>query len=314
MDITYVPDAIHRGARVLTSVQVRAVETEGRRARAVLGRVVAPFTGAPGPRFRVNAKLVVLAAGCMATPVILQKSGNLANRSKQVGENLQFHPGAAIMGIFSEPTHPQFGATQSYQSLDLLREGLKLETLWAPPALLAVRMPGLGQGLKRRLAEIRHAAVWDALVSCHRSLGRVRARRRSMDPILSWEFHPQDVKTLARGFWVLAELFFAAGARKILPGVYGVPEEIHSLEEAEVFRNREHKATDFSVGSNHAFCSTRMHGDPTKGVVDEDGKCHDLENLYIADTGIFPRCTSVNPMFTGMALAHRIAGRIADRI
>jgi choline dehydrogenase-like flavoprotein len=314
MDISYVPDAIRSGARVLTSVQVRAVETESRRARAVVGRVVAPFTGAPGPRFRVNAKLVVLAAGCMATPVILQKSGNLANRSRQVGENLQFHPGAAIMGIFSEPTHPQFGATQGYQSLDLLRHGLKLETLWAPPALLAVRMPGLGFDLKRRLAEIRHAAVWDALVSCHRSLGRVRARRRSMDPILSWAFHPQDVKTLAHGFWVLAELFFAAGARKILPGVYGVPEEIHSLEEAQVFRTREHKATDFAVGSNHAFCSTRMHGDPAEGVVDEDGKCHDLENLYIADTGIFPRCTSVNPMLTGMALAHRIAGQIADRI
>jgi choline dehydrogenase-like flavoprotein len=314
MDLTYIPDAIHDGARVLTSVQVRAVEAEGRRARAVVGRVVAPFTGAPGPRFRVNAKVVVLAAGCMATPVILQKSGNLANRSKQVGENLQFHPGAAIMGVFSEPTHPQFGATQGYQRLDFLREGFKLETLWAPPALLAVRMPGLGLDLKRRLAEIRHAAVWDGIVSCHRSLGRVRAKRASMDPALRWEFHPEDVKVLARAFWVLAELFFAAGARKILPGIHGVAEEIHSLEEAQVLRTREHKATDFVIGSNHAFCSTRMHGDPTKGVVDEDGRCHDLENLYIADSGIFPRCTSVNPMFTGMALAHRIAGRIAAQI
>ena len=40
-------------------------------------------------------------------------------------------------------------------------------------------------------------------------------------------------------------------------------------------------------------------------MVDELGRCHDLDNLYIADTGIFPQCTSVNPMFTGMALAHR---------
>jgi choline dehydrogenase-like flavoprotein len=57
-----------------------------------------------------------------------------------------------------------------------------------------------------------------------------------------------------------------------------------------------------------------MHGDPKQGVVDEDGRCHDLENLYIADTGIFPRCSSVNPMFTGMALAHRQAGALADRL
>jgi choline dehydrogenase-like flavoprotein len=57
-----------------------------------------------------------------------------------------------------------------------------------------------------------------------------------------------------------------------------------------------------------------MHGDPRRGVVDELGRCHDLDNLYVADTGVFPRCTSVNPMLTGMALAHRTAGAIRDRL
>jgi len=57
-----------------------------------------------------------------------------------------------------------------------------------------------------------------------------------------------------------------------------------------------------------------MHGSPAQGVVDELGRCHDLDNLYIADTGVFPRCTSVNPMLTGMALAHRTAGAIRDRL
>ena len=51
-----------------------------------------------------------------------------------------------------------------------------------------------------------------------------------------------------------------------------------------------------------------------RGVVDESGKCHDLENLYLADTGIFPQCPSVNPMWTGMALARRTALAIADRL
>ena len=68
------------------------------------------------------------------------------------------------------------------------------------------------------------------------------------------------------------------------------------------------------VGGNHAFCTTRMHGDPKQGVVDELGHCHDVENLWIVDTGIFPRCTSVNPMLTGMALAHRSARALADRL
>ena len=68
------------------------------------------------------------------------------------------------------------------------------------------------------------------------------------------------------------------------------------------------------LGGNHVFCTTRMHGDPTRGVVDEDGRCHDFENLYIADTGIFPQCPSVNPMLTGMALARRQALVLADRL
>ena len=74
------------------------------------------------------------------------------------------------------------------------------------------------------------------------------------------------------------------------------------------------RATDIVMGGNHAFCSTRMHGDPRKGVVDELGRCHDLDGLYIADTGIFPRCPSVNPMFTAMALAHRQAQALVDRL
>ena len=67
MDLSYVPAAIRAGARVLTSVQVQEVLSEGRNARAVVGRVVAPFTGRQGYRFEVRAKAIVLAAGCMAT-------------------------------------------------------------------------------------------------------------------------------------------------------------------------------------------------------------------------------------------------------
>ncbi|MBW2388822.1 MAG: GMC family oxidoreductase N-terminal domain-containing protein, partial [Deltaproteobacteria bacterium] len=174
MDITYIPEALQLGARVLTSVQVQGVLAEGRRAVGVEGQVVEPFTGVCGHRFKIRAKAVVLAAGCMATPVLLQRSGDLANRSGQVGKNLQFHPGVAIAGIFPEIVNPQFGATQGYQSLEFLREGFKLETLWAPPAVAAVRMPGFGKALLERFSDLPYLANWDAIGSTHRSLGSVR--------------------------------------------------------------------------------------------------------------------------------------------
>jgi choline dehydrogenase-like flavoprotein len=311
MDISYVPAAVRSGALVLTSARVERVLVDGRRATGVEGRIVAPFSGKAGHRFRVDANVVVLAAGCMATPLLLMRSGDLANRSGQVGRNLRFHPGVAITGFFDEVVDPAFGATQGYQSLHFLRDGYKLETLWAPPAILAVRMPGSGLELKERLAQAPHCAVWDAIASCNRSTGQVRRRRGSHDPDLVWHLDPDDVKILASSLYTLAEVFFAAGAHTIVPGVHGIADEMRSLDEARVLREKRFAPTDFVTGGNHAFCTTRMHGNPERGVVDELGRCHDMANLYIADTGVYPQCPSVNPMWTGMALAHRTAGVIA---
>ena len=280
----------------------------------VAGRVVRPFSSELTHQFRIQAKVVVLAAGCMATPVLLQRSDDFANGSGQVGENLQFHPGVAAMGVFPQETNPYFGATQGYQSLQFVRDGYKLETLWAPPGVFAVRLPGLGFELKKNLAMIPYAAIWDAIATCNRSKGTVRARRRGLDPALTWRLDPKDLTILAEALWRLAELFFAAGATRVLPGVHGLPEELRSLDEARRIRTREFRETDFTMAGNHVFSTTRMHGDGRMGVVDEDGRCHETDNLYLADTGILPRSPSVNPMLTLMALAHRTGQRIAARV
>jgi choline dehydrogenase-like flavoprotein len=311
MDITFVPAAIRAGARVFTSVRVEKVLTDGRRATGVAGRAVQPFTGRPGPAFRVEAGRVVLAAGCMATPVLLERSGNLGNASDQVGRNLRFHPGVAVNAVFEERVDPGFGATQGYQSLQFLRQGFKLETLWAPPGVLAVRTPGSGLELKRRLSWTPHAVVWDAIGSCNGSTGRVRARRSGLDPRIVWHLDRADIPILTHALFRLSEIAFAAGAHTVIAGIHGIPDELHSLDEARVLQTRSFEPGDFVTGGNHAFCTTRMHGDPRQGVVDELGRCHDIENLYIADTGVFPQCPSVNPMWTGMALAHRTARAIA---
>lgn len=321
MDVSYVPAALRAGARCLTSLQVQEIRRSGRRVTGVSGQVVAPFSHADrrghrslGHRFRIDAKAVVLAAGCTATPVLLQHSDDLANASGQVGRNLQFHPGVAIAGVFPEPVDPQFGATQGYQSLAFLDEGFKLETLWAPPPLLAIRFPGLGEPLQARFAEMPQMAIWDAIASANRSLGRVRKRFRSLRPILEWRLHPDDAVILRRALFVIAQLFFAAGAEKVLPGVTGLPDSLRDVDEAAILDSPAVRPGSLVMGGNHVFCTTRMHGDPTRGVVDEDGRCHDLENLYIADTGIFPQCPSVNPMLTGMALARRQAHALSERL
>ena len=53
-----------------------------------------------------------------------------------------------------------------------------------------------------------------------------------------------------------------------------------------------------------------MHRDPAHGVVDEDGRVHDVGNLFIAGSSVFPSSGYANPTLTIVALAARLAERL----
>jgi choline dehydrogenase-like flavoprotein len=156
-------------------------------------------------------------------------------------------------------------------------------------------------------------APFDVIIAAERSRGTVRARRSGWDPDLTFHFDDADVALIQRGLGVLSDICWASGAVGILPGIHGVPELIESKEEAEVLRTRKLTAADLLSAANHAFGTTRMSRRAEDGVVDEDGRCHELDNLYVADTGIFAGSPVVNPMLTCMALADRVAQGIAAR-
>jgi choline dehydrogenase-like flavoprotein len=312
-DLVYIRDAIAHGARVYSSVRIEKVLARGRRASAVIGHVVEPFGHTASRPVHIEAKLVVLAAGCMATPVLLERSG-LANSSGYVGRELQLHPGLAIMALYPHRVEPWYGATQGYHSLALLEQGLKLEVLWAPPAVLAARLPGLGADFQRNLARYDRMAPYDVIVAADHSRGTVRAQRSGFDPSIRFTLHQADIDLMIRGVAILSDIAWAAGAVEILPGLHGIAESLYSPTEAEVLRRRSFRGPDLIATCNHAFGTTRMARRPGDGVVDLDGRCHDLDNLYIADSGIFVGSPAVNPMLTVMALADRIAQGIARRV
>ncbi len=311
VDVSYVPAAIRAGARVYTSVRAEELVHDGRRVSGVRGRIVEPLSQREAGSARFDADLVVLAAGCMASPVILQKSGL---GGSWAGRDLRFHPGLAIMALFPEPIDPWKGATQGYHSLHYLEKGLKFEVLWSPPSVLATRLPGLGRDYQEHLLRYDHLAPFDVICAADHSSGEVRARRGTLDPELRYHFDQRDVDLMREGLGILSDICWAAGAEAILPGLNGVPEVIHNKADADVIRKHKLKASDTIAASNHAFCTTRMSKDPARGVVDEDGRCHELDNLYIADTGIFAASSGVNPMLLCMALADRVAAKIAARL
>jgi choline dehydrogenase-like flavoprotein len=63
----------------------------------------------------------------------------------------------------------------------------------------------------------------------------------------------------------------------------------------------------------HHLGTARMSVDPALGVVDPDGRCHEVDNLYIAGSAVFASGGYANPTLTIVALAHRLAATIAER-
>lgn len=67
-----------------------------------------------------------------------------------------------------------------------------------------------------------------------------------------------------------------------------------------------------SNGANHHMGTIRFAHDPKDGVADPDGRIHDMENLYVTGSALFPRFGYSNPTLTIVALAIRLATRWAD--
>jgi choline dehydrogenase-like flavoprotein len=64
----------------------------------------------------------------------------------------------------------------------------------------------------------------------------------------------------------------------------------------------------------HPQGTCRMGDDPSRAVTDAYGAHHGTRNLLVADASLFPSSCKVNPQITIMALATRIAARLADEL
>lgn len=67
------------------------------------------------------------------------------------------------------------------------------------------------------------------------------------------------------------------------------------------------------AGLHHPMGTTRMSLDPSHGVVDANCKVHEVSNLYIASSSVFPTGGYANPTLTIVALAIRIADHLKAR-
>ena len=191
--------------------------------------------------------------------------------------------GCAIgLGLLPEEASPEAGLAElRAPALDRV-----LEDLGAPRLEVPVRSPALWvrdfDVRPEIIPDPESRVTLDGEVDAH-GTRRVRVRLQQGD---------LDRRTAARSL----ELFATALGRLGLGRVWIDP---HALEERIL------------PGSHHSG-STRMHDDPSRGVVDRHCRVHGVANLYLTGGSVFPTAGAVNPTFTIVALALRLCDHLAD--
>lgn len=308
LDRSYIPEAVDAGADVFTCSEVDEIVMEGSRAAGVRGWVVDPIGRVRQKRFHVRAPLVVMAAGTMHTPVLLQRSGVHAGGT--VGRTLYAHIGGGFVAFMDEVIDPWIGATQGWGAFSNEIRGLKYEALWASPSVLLVRWGGFGEAFLRRLGEVKYATC---VASVYRAKvrGRVKARRDGSPNMKLW-VPDSEAHTVFRGVKTAVDAMLNGGARYVATGMPGTNAEIRTTKQSEDLLSPKMKAKHLRMALNHTFGSCRMSADPDTGTVDETGKVRGVEGIYLCDASIFPSPSAVNPQATVMALSDVISRRLAE--
>ncbi|MBI3553863.1 MAG: GMC family oxidoreductase [Elusimicrobia bacterium] len=303
MLVTYLPYAEKKGAALLTCAKAEEIRWDGDRATAVSGTFEAPGR----PRFTARArKAVLVAASAIQTPGLLARSGV---DSPHLGEHFQAHPGCALMGIFPNKVGMWRGATQGYDADHHRRLGrFKIETIALPPEIVFARLPGAGKRWMRAMLETPYAAIWAVQM---RAWAQGSVRERFFGTDIKFDLTPRDLVQMRRGLRFTAELFFAAGAKEVWPGIHGLPERIKPGEEW-LLETAPADSRAYSMILSHLFGTARMSVRAADGVVGTDFAVHATRNLFVVDSSLFPTNTSVNPQHTIMGVAMHAANRISE--
>jgi choline dehydrogenase-like flavoprotein len=340
--------AVAAGARVVDRVRVTGLLLEGisgaERVAGVEGRLLLtdPGTGLPilrdgDPtaaevrRLVVQAPQVVLAAGALRSPAVIQASG-VAH--PEVGRHLRVHPVAVVAARLAEPADMWRGTMQAAASLEFAeprgdgsRRGYVIESAPGHPGLMALALPWAGAvDHGDRMAAARHLAP---LIAITRDGGEGRTSLTRAGRVrIDYRLDASGVATLRHALVSMARLARAAGGVEELVAV-ATPIAAHRLGDDADRRDDSDRrawtafearlaAMDFApnrggVFSAHQMGTIRMGADPATHPADPRGRVRRdahgalVAGLYVADGSTFPTGIGVNPMVGIMAMARRVS-------
>ena len=307
MNVTYIPDAVRKGARVYSQARADRIYTDNGRARGVSGVI----RGADDVEYKVevDAEMVVVAAGAVHTPSLLMKN-RLANSSGKVGKNLVVHPVSRLWALYDEPVNMMDGISQGVYVDEFESEGYFLEGISYPPEIVSIAAPPfVGREHKEFMSRYRHLSSF-GVICWDDASGRVINNPLSREPVVVYQASKKDIRKLADGNRKAAEIFFAAGARKVWTNIQGYT-SFDSPGELESFDTSRVKGTHYDVlMAFHPQGTCPMGADPKHSVVSPTGECHDVAGLYIADASVLPTSVERNPQLAINVISTLIAANI----
>ncbi|SFQ68220.1 Choline dehydrogenase [Roseivivax halotolerans] len=257
-----------------------------------------------------RARVVCVAGNSFESPRLLLNSASsmfpdgLANSSGMVGKNYMRHLTGSVYATFEQPVRMWRGTTMAGIVQDEARHdpsrgfvgGYELETLsLGLPFMAAFLDPGAwGREFTTALDSYENmAGMWivgeDMPQESNRvTLSDVEDQFGLKVANVHYSDHPNDIAMRDHAYKQGAAIYDAVGATRTLP----TP----------------------PYPSTHNLGTNRMSERPEDGVVNRNGRAHDVPNLYISDGSQFTTGAAENPTLTIVALAIRQAEHIASEM
>lgn len=303
------PALAHPNLELLTHARVDRLETDsgGRRVSTVVASLD------DGSEARITGDVVVVACGALNSALLLLRSAadghpnGLANSSDQVGRNYMRHNNVAMMALSKEPNPTRFQKTLALN--DWYLKGEDTDYPWG-----GIQMLGKADGEQLR-GKAPHFLNWAAKLTPGKLLENVA--HHSVDFWLSSEDlpHPDNrVSIEGDGSVRLAiKETNPEGLKRLRKKFQSMLSDIGMHDRLHERRLYVHEAMDIAATAHQAG-TVRFGTDPGSAVLDVNCKAHDVDNLYVVDSGFFPSIGAVNPTLTIIANALRVGDHLLDRL
>jgi choline dehydrogenase-like flavoprotein len=313
MLVTYLPWAVAHGATIYADTRVTEVLSGDGKASGVRAEIIDPATGQKKADVLVEAAMVIMAAGPIQTPLLLQKSG-LANSSGQVGKNFACHPSISVTAEFPYEVNDFHGATHSlYMDQNTLPEKggyILLNAIQEPVEASFSAEPGTGKPYVAYMTGYKNTIRLISLIH-DKNVGEVKWKNGQKEIIYSVD--DEDFEAMKKGLIATAKILFASGAKKL----YLPTSHISSIDRVEdvdkVIGALKNEPARYKYTSFHPQGTCRMGRDPKKSVVNPYGETHDVKNLFVVDASLLPTSIGYNPSETVYALSHYVCEQILKK-